>query len=415
MRFSSILLVAGSQVVILGINAVTGLWLVRALPQQEYAWLTILNSVVAAYGFLLEPLVGPGLQSSAGTYLADETAYAGVMRAAWETCVRWMGLLSLFWLPWGAYLMVSTGAGAADTVVCGVLVCMSLPLLMVMGIRGMRCRLEGHAEQLQKVELAAGALRLAFSAGLVWMKATAVMAGLAALLSQVPQLLMTRQIGWKGRLWSAEALNTLVTGRLQALIRGTLPHGFFQCFQTQIGVWILSLYGSAGAVAEVGALGRFAVLTAPLTSVFHQMVIPRFAILDGHQARKKLAVKSFCLLMVCGGLLVLTVWWLPGPFLWLLGPKYAHLSSELPLAVLFFSLSTAQMIVWWFNAARAGVELARWTPWVSLAACVVSVWLLRPADAHGTLLFMTAPVACALVLGLVQAAKNLRKSNEPVR
>src|SRR6202035_1441115 len=106
------------------------------------------------------------------------------------------------------------------------------------------------------------------------------------------------------------------------------------CFQGQITVVLISFFGrDVSSVAEVGALGRLAMVFTVLTNLLTNVLGPAFA--RCHDPRRLRwqyaaivgAVTAFSIALISAALLF------PGAFLYVLGGKYAHLERELVLMV----------------------------------------------------------------------------------
>src|SRR4029077_2763318 len=108
----------------------------------------------------------------------------------------------------------------------------------------------------------------------------------------------------------------------------------FYCLQGQITVFLISFFARrATSVAEVGALGRLAMIFAVLSNLLTNVFVPAFA---RCQDARKLGwfyaaivsgVGAFSLLVLFGAAIF------PDQFLFVLGAKYAHLHRELLLMV----------------------------------------------------------------------------------
>jgi hypothetical protein len=125
---------------------------------------------------------------------------------------------------------------------------------------------------------------------------------------------------------------------------------------------LISLFATADKVAEVGALGRLAMIFAVFSSVLSGIITPAFA---RCQDRARLlnayffVVGSFACL--CGAALILAVLF-PQQLLWVLGKGYAHLHKELLLMVAATLLSAITTTIFSLNAARAWIDVA----WVEI-------------------------------------------------
>ncbi len=139
-------------------------------------------------------------------------------------------------------------------------------------------------------------------------------------------------------------------------IRNQAPNAIFFCLQGQIAILLITIFGHrAGAVAEVGALGRLAMIFAVLGNLITNIFAPAFA--RCQEARKLRwlytgivgGVAGFSLVVFSGAAL------LPNEFLFVLGNRYSHLQRELLLMVGGATLNMIASTLWTLNASRAWI------------------------------------------------------------
>jgi O-antigen/teichoic acid export membrane protein len=130
-----------------------------------------------------------------------------------------------------------------------------------------------------------------------------------------------------------------------------IPTFIFAAFQSQIALFLINAFGQTVNLAEVAALGRLAQLFVVL-SVFNMIVIePRIARLS----REKLLRTYLMLILVLCGLCLSVVplaFAFPTPFVWLIGPKYSHLSPVVGWVVLTACFNYGANLIWVMNRSR---------------------------------------------------------------
>jgi uncharacterized membrane protein (UPF0182 family) len=129
--------------------------------------------------------------------------------------------------------------------------------------------------------------------------------------------------------------------------------------------------------------------------------------LPSNAAKRGKAILGFAFLIAALSAAVVFTVWFPRPLLWLLGPSYMNLVSELPVAMTLFSISTASTIIWWFNSSSGATSLARWVPIASVSALLMVGVIVRPQDTYHVLWFMTSGSLAGLLIGLIQAHLSL--------
>src|SRR5205807_2210215 len=140
------------------------------------------------------------------------------------------------------------------------------------------------------------------------------------------------------------------------LVRKLAANTVFYCFQGQITVFLISFFArQVSSVAEVGALGRLAMIFSVLTNLLTNVFVPAFA---RCQDKRKL---RWLYLGIVGGVIafslsvILGAWIFPGEFLLVLGNKYAHLHRELLLMVGGAVFAALTGTFWALNASKAWV------------------------------------------------------------
>jgi hypothetical protein len=192
-------------------------------------------------------------------------------------------------------------------------------------------------------------------------------------------------------------------------IRKLAPNAVFYCFQGQITVFLISIFAHrASAVAEVGALGRLAMIFAVLSNLLANVFIPAFA--RCHRAAKlKLiyagvvgGVTIFGIFVVCLAALF------PRQFLFVLGNHYAHLSAELLLMVSGAVVTSIASAIWGLNSAKGWISGS----WMYIPITLVTQLALIPfinfASVNGVLLFNLISTVPVVLLNLLLSYRGFR-------
>jgi Na+-driven multidrug efflux pump len=140
------------------------------------------------------------------------------------------------------------------------------------------------------------------------------------------------------------------------VVRQQSPDTVYYCFQGQITVFLLSWFGSASLVAEVGALGRVTMVLNVIGSVMSSIVLPRFARCQDRARVRQIYLATIGVYVLIGLSLLLLVYLAPGPFLWLLGPRYADLSASLLYMTIAAVSGMLAGAIYSLNSSRAWTE-----------------------------------------------------------
>lgn len=125
----------------------------------------------------------------------------------------------------------------------------------------------------------------------------------------------------------------------------------FYALEGQISMLLITLFGLTTAVASLGALSRLGQLFALPLQMNPLLVEPYFARLP----RARLKANYLLALTITAGVGICfapLARFFPGLFLWILGPKYAHLRYEVLLTIVAGSIRYFSGVLWTMNSAR---------------------------------------------------------------
>jgi O-antigen/teichoic acid export membrane protein len=139
-----------------------------------------------------------------------------------------------------------------------------------------------------------------------------------------------------------------------------MPAVIFWAFQSQISLYLITVFGKTVNMAQVAALGRLAQMFTILMAFNVVVVEPYFARLD-----RSALPRRYLQAVVLAGLLCFSVsvlsFCFPRPLLWLLGPNYSDLTGEVGWMVLSGSVFHFSGVIWIINRSR------RWLFWSGTA------------------------------------------------
>lgn len=182
--------------------------------------------------------------------------------------------------------------------------------------------------------------------------------------------------------------------RRQTLPR--VPSLIFTAFSGQLVVFLIGIFGTREGIAEVGALGRLAMIFMVLQKAGGVLIGPYFAKLNAELvARHVLRLYAGMILLTIS--ISLCVYLIPGALLWVLGDGYAHLGFEAFLVVLAALIRVSSMITFSVCNARKIVF-----SWFSIAdvlpqLIIIATWLI---------FFDLSVLANVLYFGIAMAASK---------
>ncbi len=346
---------ASIQALVQLIGFAVGILLVRRLDQHEYALFTIANTMQGTINVLADIGISIGLVSIGGRVWQDGHRFGELISTGLKLRRKLGAAAVLAVTPLLYYMLVKNGASILYAAVLIVAVLGGLYVQLSLGVLDVVPRLRSDIRQIQKIDFTGAITRLVILIVLAFVflnAGVAALVGSSALLLQY--LLLRRYARAVVDLQAQE--NPADRKAMIGFIRNQAPNAIFFCLQGQITILLITLFGrGAGAVAEVGALGRLAMIFAVLGNLITNIFAPAFA---RCQESRKLgwlytgiagSVAGFSLVVLAGAVL------LPDQFLFILGNRYSHLQHELLLMMGGAILNLIASTLWTLNASRAWI------------------------------------------------------------
>jgi hypothetical protein len=270
-------------------------------------------------------------------------------------------------------------------------------------------RLTQNILPLQKIQVTTNLARLVLACLTLIIFPWAFIAILAA---GLPQLWSSKQLfklSGNYAMISAHP-DILVRKKILAIVRRTLPSAIYYCFLGQITVWLISLFGTTSSIANVGALGRIAMLLTIFTVLFNTLIVPRFARLP---VNKSLLLQRF--LQIQGGLLFFSALMIAlfhlfsSQALWILGPNYSNLNYELLLTITGSCLGLISTAAFSLSTSRGWTINPLYSIPVSMLSIVCGIVFIDVSSLKGILLFN---ILISLVHALIFVIYVLIKINK---
>ena len=393
-RFASV------QAAVQLIGFASGILLVRRMEQREYALFTIANTMQGTLNVLADIGISIGMVSIGGRVWQDGRRFGELVRTGLQLR-RQLGTLAILAItPVLYFMLVKNGASLLYTglliglVLAGLFAQLSLNILEVVP------RLRSDIRQIQIIDFSGSLARFLALVALAFVflnAGSAVVVGTATLGLQF----------WLMRRYAAGAIdlrapeNAEDRAAMVGFIRNQAPNAIFFCLQGQITILLISFFAHrVGAVAEVGALGRLAMVFTIFSSLLANIFAPAFARCQ-EKAKLGLLYAGIVGGVVLFGLgLCLGSALFPNEFLFILGHRYAHLQAELLLMVGGATLNMIASTLWALNASRAWITGS----WLYIPLTVLTQIALIPflnfSSVSGVLTFNLVSALPSLLLNI---------------
>jgi len=396
-----------AQGVVQIIGFLSGIILVRNLDQREYAYFTIANTMQGTLNVLADIGISIGLVSIGGRVWHDRHRFGQLVNTALGLRRR-LGLASIVLItPILYFMLVKNGAPIGYTAIIVGIILGGLIVQLSIGVLSVVPRLRLDVGRIQTIDLTGAIARLLALAALLYFflnGAIALAVGSATLLLQY--WMLRRYVA--GVIDLAAPENEDDRHAMRGFIRSQAANAVFFCLQGQITVFLISFFGRVNSVAEVGALGRLAMIFAVLSNLLGNVFAPAFA---RCQTLRKLrwqyaaivgVVACFSLVVVAGAA------FFPRPFLFVLGNKYAHLERELLLMVGGAVITALAGTLWSLNSARAWIAGSWLYIPMTLATQLALIPFTNFSSVSGVLVFNLVSAIPSLLLNLLLSYRGFR-------
>ena len=390
------------------VGFLSGILLIRYLDPREYAYFTIANTMQGTLNVLADIGISIGLVSIGGRIWQDGHRFGQLVNTALNLR-RKMGLAAVVAIvPVLAWLLLKNGASPGYMALLVVAVLAGLFVQLSIGVLSVVPRLRSDIGRIQTIDLTGALARLAALVALVFLflnGAVALAVGSATLFLQY----------WMLRKYVARTIdlnapdNSEDRVAMLRFVRSQAANAIFFCFQGQITVFLISIFGrQVSSIAEVGALGRLAMIFAVLSNLLANVFAPAFA---RCQTTGKLRLQYFAVVGAVSAFSVAIIAFaafFPHQFLFVLGGKYAHLERELLLMVSGAVVTAIASTLWSLNAAKAWIAGS----WLYIPLTLGTQLALIPftdfSSVAGVLTFNLFSALPSLFLNIVLSLRGFR-------
>lgn len=399
---------ASVQVLVQCVGFASGILLVRSLAQSEYAYFTIANTMQSTISVLADIGISIGLVSIGGRVWQDPHRFGQLINTA-HALRRKLALVALVIVTPILYVMlVRNGASIPYTLALIAVSLLGLVAQLRLGVLNVVPRLRSDISKIQTIDFFGALARLLVLVCLAFLflnAGVAVAVGSAAFFLQY----------WMLRRYAAGVIdmhapeNAEDRTAMLGFTRNLAANTIFFCVQGQITIFLISFFGSrTTSVAEIGALGRLAMIFAILGQLLTNIFIPAFARCHAlPRLRLQFGAIVGCVAAFSAAI-ILAAAFLPTQFLFALGPNYSHLHRELLLMVAGTVLNVMTGTLWFLNAAKAWIAGA----WLYIPLTIATQIALIPftdfSSVTGLLIFNLISTIPNLLLNMVLSYRGFR-------
>ncbi len=401
-----------AQVSVQAIGFASGILVIRLLPTKEYALYTLANTMLGTMLLLADGGISSGIMAQGGRVWQNPTRLGAVLATGLDLRRKFAAVSLLIALPVLLYLLRHHQAGWPVAILLVLALIPSFFASLSGTLLEIVPRLQQEIIPIQRIQVVTNLGRLAL---LVVSMFTLPFAGVAILAAGLPQLWANRQLTKiSGRFAdTTQQPDPIIKQEVLQKVKRLLPDAIYYCIWCQFAVWLVSIYGSTAAVAQLGALGRLAITLTLLSTLFASLVLPRFARLPDDKA---LLLKTFGRISM--GLAVVSIAVIGAVFLfsnqilWVLGHDYKGLTTEMVLMMVGKCMSFVASSLFLLCTSKGWVINPVISISISVLSAAIGIGLLDISTLRGifTLDILTAGVQ--LAMHAAYALYSIRKVKE---
>ncbi|PHR89031.1 MAG: polysaccharide biosynthesis protein [Leeuwenhoekiella sp.] len=326
--FKYILNAGARQLIVQILGFLSGIVIIRLLSKDEYAYYTLANTMLGTMTVLADGGIATAVTAAGGKVWQDKYKLGEVFYTGWSLKQKFAIGSFMLSAPILFYLLKRNGIENWMAILLLLALIPSFFSILSNSFFQIPLKLHQDLNVLQNNQILVGVLRVVLITSVVFFIPYSF---IIILLTGLAQYYGNFKIKTKAKKFLLPSdTNPEVKKYIINRVKRTLPLAIYFCLSGQITVWMLSFFGSTDSVAQIGALGRFAMLLSLVTTLFNIIFVPRFSRqLNVREVLIKKYLLSLGVLCIPLILLMLTVLLIPGPILWLLGDKYSNLNTEL--------------------------------------------------------------------------------------
>ena len=334
LRWAKLITITGLyQIIVQALGFVCGILVIRMLSMEEYALYTLANTILGTMSVLSDGGISSAVMAQGGKVWTNKEKLGNVLETG-LVLRRQFAIVSLIIVtPLLIYLLHLNGASFLTISLIYLAVLPAFYFSLSDTLLEIIPKLHQSLIPLQKNQISVAAFRLALSAVIIYIFPLAFVAivanGIPRYYGNIKLRLISNEFITKNSKPDPEVRKSILV-----MVWRTLPGAIYFSLSAPISIWLISFYGNAHAVAQIGALGRVALALTTINILISTIIIPRFARINED---KDILLKYFIKIMASLFLMSIMTCWLVCVFsdqiLWILSGDYEKLRIELLLSI----------------------------------------------------------------------------------
>mgnify|MGYP003537620140 FL=1 len=323
-----------SQVIVQAVGFASGILVIRLLTVQEYAFYTLANTMLGAMSLLSDGGISTGVLAQGGKVWKDKKKLGKVLVTGLNMRKKF-GVISLVVsLPILFYLLIHNGASWLTSFLIIISVIPAFFATLSDALLEIPLKLNQSILPLQKNQILVSFGRLLLLCITIFIFPFAYLSilsgGIARIYGNIKLKKITNHFAD-----SSESENPVVKKEISKIVKRSLPGLIYFCFSGQISTWIISFFGNAASIAQIGALGRISSVLGVILLIFSTLIVPRFARIQNQPNKLlQLYIKIVIAFVIFSLFIIGFSYLFSNQILWVLGKNYQGLNNELILLLI---------------------------------------------------------------------------------
>jgi O-antigen/teichoic acid export membrane protein len=377
----------GTQLIVQAVSLICGILVIRLLPIREYALYTIANTMLGTISLLADGGISTGVMTQGSRVWRDKEKLGAVLASGLHLRKNFAVVSLLVSMPVLLFLLMHHEAGWLSSILIIASLIPAFFAALSDSLLEIVPKLHQDIVPLQRNQLTVSIGRLILSGILVFLFPFSFIAILAAGIPRAIGNLRLQTISGTFIIKNQKP-DPEIQKKILKTVRKILPGSIFYCFYGQITIWLISIFGTSHSVAEVGALGRLAMVLTLLNVLFSTLVTPRFARLSHNQTillNRYLQIQFG--LLIFGAFTVSVIHIFSTQALWILGSNYSNLKTELTLSIAGSYLGLIAGILFSLNTSRGWIITPVISISINLAAIILGMLIIDISTIRGLFVF----------------------------
>ena len=362
----------GAQLLIQATGFICGIFIIRVLSSEQYAYYTLANTMLGTMTVLADGGISTGVMSLGGKHWKSREELGSILATGMKMRRQFAIGSLLVSLPILFSLLQEQGLVWYQSVF--LILCLTPTFWAALSGSLLQVvpKLHQDINGLLRINVGINIMRVLFTVPFVFFFPFAGVAIVATGAAQVVGNLQFRKLSLSRADWKTDS-NPQYRSHIMDTVKRILPGSIYYCVSGQITVWLVAIFGSTDSIANLGAIGRLMVILTLVRMVTEMLITPRYARLPSK--RKPVILWFFQILalvsLLCS-VIVGLVYLFPEEFLWILGEKYADLGYEVFLMTISSCLSLVSGTAHNLSSSRGVIP----NPYLFIGLTIVSQILL---------------------------------------